>query len=104
MHSSNNNYDALEHLIYKENIRIQTIDVHPELDLLLILLNTGSVLRESISTYPLLSAASPSQLSNFTLIGKGTGIHWPDLDEDLSLKGFLSNSLKNLVVNHHKVA
>lgn len=104
MSTSNNKYDALEQLIHEENIRIQTIDVHPEMDLLLVLLNTGSVLKEALSSYPSLSGADANQLRRFELIGKGTGIHWPELDEDLSLKGFLTNSLKNLVANRSKVA
>ncbi len=104
MSISNNRYDALEQLIYGENIKIQAIDVHTELDLLLVLLNTGGVLRESISQYPRLKDASGDQLRNYELIGKGTGIHWPDVDEDLSLKGFLSNSLKSIIYNKHKVA
>ncbi|SEL00034.1 DUF2442 domain-containing protein [Parapedobacter koreensis] len=104
MNTSTNNYDALEQLIYGENIRIQTIDVHTTQDLLIILLNTGGILRETISNYPRLQGASDDQLKNYQLIGKGTGVHWPDIDEDLSLKGFLSNSLRNLVYNPHKVA
>ena len=92
-----NNYDTLEQLIYKEGIRINTIDVHTDMDLLLIVLNTGAVLQEKISSYPSLSKAGNNQLLNYELIGGGTGIHWPDLDEDLSLKGFLHDSIKNRV-------
>lgn len=46
-----NNYDSIEQLIYSENIRIKALDVHTDLDLMLILLNTGVVLREPISKY-----------------------------------------------------
>ncbi len=104
MSTSTNNYDSLEQLIYSENIGIQAIDVHPDQDLLIILLNTGGILRETISKYPRLKGASEQQLKNYRLIGKGTGVHWPDVDEDLSLKGFLSNGIKNLIYNPHKVA
>lgn len=44
-----------------------------------------------------LKKASPKQLKKFKLIGSGTGIHWPDLDENLSLKGFLNEILRQLV-------
>ena len=104
MSTSTNNYDSLEQLIYSENISIQAIDIHPDQDLLIILLNTGGILRETISKYPRLQGASEEQLKNYRLFGKGTGVHWPDIDEDLSLKGFLSNGLKNLIYNQHKVA
>ncbi len=33
--------------------------------------------------------ATPQQLANVELICNGTGLHWPDLDEDLSLLGIL---------------
>lgn len=36
-----------------------------------------------------LSDATPEQRNNWELIGDGQGIHWPDIDEDLSAKGFL---------------
>ncbi|MEC3879164.1 DUF2442 domain-containing protein [Parapedobacter sp. 10938] len=104
MDTSTNNFDSLEQLIYSENIAIQTIDVHPDQDLMIILLNTGGILRETISKYPRLKGASAQALKNYRLIGKGTGVHWPDVDEDLSLKGFLNSGLKNLIYNHHRVA
>jgi len=86
MNTSTNNYDSLEQLIYSENISIQAIDIHSDQDLLIILLNTGGILRDAISKYPRLKAASEQQLKNYRLIGKGVGVHWPDVDEDLSLK------------------
>lgn len=36
-----------------------------------------------------LSAATPEQRRNFRLIGAGQGIHWPDVDEDISVHGML---------------
>ncbi len=36
-----------------------------------------------------LSEATPAQRANFRLIGTGQGIHWPDVDEDLSVEGML---------------
>ena len=41
--------------------------------------------------YPrLLNAATTEQRLNWRLIGKGEGIHWPDLDEDISLENILN--------------
>ena len=37
-----------------------------------------------------LSDATPAQRANWTLIGDGHGIHWPDVDEDLSADGMLN--------------
>jgi len=36
-----------------------------------------------------LSDATPEQRANWLLIGSGQGIHWPDVDEDISVRGML---------------
>ena len=36
-----------------------------------------------------LSEASAAQRANFRLIGTGQGVHWPDVDEDISVEGLL---------------
>jgi hypothetical protein len=36
-----------------------------------------------------LSEATPEQRRNFRILGAGTGIHWPDIDEDISVRGML---------------
>jgi len=36
-----------------------------------------------------LSEATPSQRNKFEIIGDGYGVHWPDVDEDLSVEGML---------------
>ena len=36
-----------------------------------------------------LSEATPAQRADFRIIGAGQGIHWPDVDEDISLEGML---------------
>ena len=36
-----------------------------------------------------LSEATPSQRNNFEFIGSGLGVHWPDIDEDISATGML---------------
>ncbi len=37
-----------------------------------------------------LSDATPAQRANWRLIGDGHGVHWPDLDEDISAEGMLN--------------
>jgi hypothetical protein len=95
--STNNQYDAIENLIFKEGLRIEALDFHPEQDLMLVVLNTKVVLTQHLSSYNSLKAADKSQLLQYELIGNGTGVHWPLLDEDLSLKGFLQNELRKVV-------
>ncbi|HET7230596.1 MAG TPA: DUF2442 domain-containing protein [Longimicrobium sp.] len=36
-----------------------------------------------------LSDATPEQRANWRLIGSGQGVHWPELDEDISVRGML---------------
>jgi hypothetical protein len=100
MNSSTNKYDALENLIYQESLRIQAINIHQELDLMVVVLNTKAILRQKISAYPKLQGATQQQLLHYEFIGNGTGIHWPEIDEDLSLKGFLQDELRNVVSNN----
>ena len=90
-------FDAIENLIFNEGLCIETVDIHPELDIMTIYLNTKAVLSQNISSYKLLKGADRSQLLQYELIGGGTGIHWPLLDEDLSLKGFLQDELRKVV-------
>ncbi len=53
------------------------------------LLEDGREIVVPITWYPRLFRANKEQLNKFRIIGKGSGIHWEDLDEDLSIKGFL---------------
>ena len=39
--------------------------------------------------FPRLRRATPTELHNFELLADGEGIHWPDIDEDLSVAGLL---------------
>ena len=42
-----------------------------------------------LSFFPRLASAKPADLKKWELIGRGSGIHWPRLDEDLSVEGIL---------------
>jgi hypothetical protein len=39
-----------------------------------------------------LSEAAPEQRANFEILGDGQGVHWPDIDEDLSAQGMLTGA------------
>lgn len=49
----------------------------------------GRRLGVPLAYFPRLLAATPEQLRRYELSGGGTGIHWPDLDEDISVQGLL---------------
>ncbi len=99
-----NKYNSLENIICTNGLAIQKIDFHTELDLMLIVLNTKALLQQQLSHYPSLAKASVEQLHNYELIANGTGVHWPDLDEDLSLKGFLQDVIRKVVRNNATIA
>ena len=58
-------------------------------DRLIVDLTDGRELSVPIRWYPRLLKATPSQRANWQLAGAGYGIHWPEIDEDLSVKGLL---------------
>ncbi len=49
----------------------------------------GRTITVPLAWYPRLLNATPAQRQNWQLAGAGYGIHWPDLDEDLSSEGLL---------------
>jgi hypothetical protein len=50
----------------------------------------GRVISVPIAWSWRLSDATPAQRANWQLIGDGHGVHWPDVDEDISAEGMLS--------------
>lgn len=59
---------------------------------MLISLVDGRELAVPLSWFPRLQAANHVQRSNWRLIGGGIGIHWPALDEDISVENLLFSS------------
>ena len=58
-------------------------------DTLSVDLSDGRTISVPILWYPRLAHATPPERNNWHLIGKGIGIHWEDVDEDISVEGFL---------------
>ena len=52
----------------------------------------GTTISAPTTWFPRLSHASTTERNNWRLVGKGVGIHWPDLDEDISIAGLLAGS------------
>ncbi len=52
-------------------------------------LSDGRIVAIPLAWYPKLSDATKEQLENYEISPSGYGIHWPDIDEDLSVLGFL---------------
>ncbi|MCA2960109.1 MAG: DUF2442 domain-containing protein [Silvanigrellales bacterium] len=58
-----------------------------EEDLICVDLTDGRQVKTPIALYPRLANATQAQRENFQMTGRGLGLHWPDLDEDLTVKG-----------------
>jgi len=67
----------------------RVLDVTFNEDALTVSLRDGRVISVPLVWYPRLLNADPKQRSNWKVAGGGFGIHWPDLDEDLSTEGLL---------------
>jgi hypothetical protein len=57
---------------------------------MIVSLDDGRTLSVPLAWYPRLLAGSLQERENYELIGDGEGIHWPDLDEDVSIEGLLA--------------
>lgn len=66
------------------------VDVKVDQNTLTVELSDGRSIAVPVSWFPRLSHATEAERSNWQLIGTGQGIHWPDLDEDISVEGLLA--------------
>jgi hypothetical protein len=67
----------------------RVLDVQFTTDSLSVALHDGRVISVPLAWYPRLFHATPAQRKNWKVSGGGYGIHWPDIDEDLSTEGLL---------------
>ena len=65
------------------------VDVEVTEDDLKLELLDGRTITVPLTWYPRLLHATPEQKANWKLAGGGFGIHWADIDEDLSSEGLL---------------
>jgi hypothetical protein len=65
------------------------IDVKTDNNLLHVVMADGRQLSVPLEWFPRLRDATPEQRSHWRFIGRGKGIHWPDVDEDISVESLL---------------
>ena len=53
-------------------------------------LSDGRTVAAPLAWYPRLGHGTPAERAHWRLVGRGTGVHWPDLDEDISVEGILA--------------
>ncbi|MGB0886889.1 MAG: DUF2442 domain-containing protein [Vicingaceae bacterium] len=102
--NNKNAKDPFDKLIFEDNLRAKQLVIDKGLDMILVVFNNGKLLKLKISDYPKLSNAKEKELLNWSFISGGIGVRWDDLDEDLSIKGFiktaaLNNAIRNLQTN-----
>jgi hypothetical protein len=61
-------------------------------DMMRVLLTDGRRVSVPLAWFPLLLKASPEQRTNCEIGGGGTSLHWPELDEDLSMAGLMAGA------------
>lgn len=59
-------------------------------DALAVDLVDGRTITVPLTWYPRLAHGTPEERANWRFIGEGEGIHWPQLDEDISIEGLLA--------------
>jgi hypothetical protein len=59
---------------------------------LVLRLSDGRTVSAPLAWFPRLLHGTPEQRNNWRLVVKGVGIHWPDLDEDISVRSLLATS------------
>jgi len=75
-------------VVEADSIRARAVSVTD--DCLIVELTDGRSLSVPLAWYPRLQHGTPGERSNWRLIGHGDGVHWPDLDEDISIAGLVA--------------
>jgi hypothetical protein len=75
--------------IFAPNADERVASVSFDADRLIVDLMDGRTIAVPLAWYPCLLDATPEQRANWEVAGAGYGIHWPEIDEDLSVEGLL---------------
>lgn len=73
-----------------ESTRPRAVAVTIDEDTLSVDLSDGRSIAVPLAWYPRLTHAEPAERANWRLIGDGEGIHWPAVDEDISIEGLIA--------------
>lgn len=78
---------------------ILTVELHAQArsvrfsdDSITVELLDGRAISAPLAWFPRLLEANNDQRKNWQLMGEGEGVHWPDIDEDLSVAGLLAGT------------
>lgn len=88
--------DPVSAMIREQGVRITAVHAIKDANLLLIMLNEGR-LEFPLNSFKRLAKAKQAQLDAYELLPDGAGVHWPKLDEHLSLRGFLLATMREML-------
>ena len=88
--------DPVNAMIREQGVRITAVHAIKDANLLLVMLNNGR-LEFPLNGFKRLAKASGTQLGKYELPPDGIGVHWPGLDEHLSLRGFLLATMRDML-------
>ena len=74
-------------LVIEQDLAVSSVVVTA--DTLSVELSDGRSLSVPLGWFPRLLHGTPEERVRWELIGRGSGVHWPDLDEDISVVGIL---------------
>ncbi len=86
--------------VFPENEKVA--DVSFDEDALSVRLKDGRTISVPLAWYPRLFHATTQQRLNWKIAGGGYGIHWPDIDEDLSTEALLRGAPAPLAREPHE--
>ena len=103
MNTSENKYDSIERIIFDEGLKIKSVKIDHAKYRMVIQSNKKAKFVVSLSLYKGFTNAPAAVLDHYHLIANNTGIHWPDLDEDISLKGVLIDYLRQRIKSTEEI-
>ena len=75
-------------MVESDSILVRSVSVTD--DDLIVALTDGRSVSVPLAWYPRLQHGTPEERNHWRLVGGGDGIHWPDLDEDISVSGLVA--------------
>lgn len=79
------------------------VDVAVDETMIRVKFNGGLEIATPVARFPRLANATPEQKANWRLIGRGDGVHWPEVDEDISVRTLLSQPVRKPVSRMEEV-
>jgi len=71
----------------------RAVAVEVDVDSIHVTLADGRVVSAPLEWFPRLRDAHPAQRANWRFIGSGIGIHWEEIDEDISVRSLLASEI-----------